>query len=318
MSKKTIKKITQKIAEKSIIPFDKLVVMPIPQNAVLDGVKAIFQNSRYTVSVKHFDQDSFVGPDGKPTQMAHIIVIDTCGYGLPYEDRVKIKNAVCGPNAEMVELIPGEWRNQTSWVNYHFWCLPIGAMFPFGFVPNDAEGAIMETGGAVGDGLGVSQEDLQLFMIHDDGFTLIYADRDDAESGYGEEGSDIVDTGRVIQLFEAPVEGTENVGWSELARKKFIMMYARLADTMPEVKDVPVPVNEGDISADVPCEYEPEDAIDVETEEDRVFMAESMANGIAERQKARQDRVDAVSSVLSEGLSSISEDTDKVKSMSDD
>lgn len=45
----------------------------------------------------------------------------------------QIKNAICGPEREGVELYPAESRLADSANQYHLWVLPEDRMFPFGF-----------------------------------------------------------------------------------------------------------------------------------------------------------------------------------------
>ncbi len=45
----------------------------------------------------------------------------------------KIKNEVCGPETEAVEIFPAESRLVDGANQYHLWVVPPGAQFPFGF-----------------------------------------------------------------------------------------------------------------------------------------------------------------------------------------
>lgn len=45
-----------------------------------------------------------------------------------------IKNAICGPEHEAVELYPAESRLVDSANQYHLWVLPAGRAWPFGFL----------------------------------------------------------------------------------------------------------------------------------------------------------------------------------------
>lgn len=45
----------------------------------------------------------------------------------------RIKNEICGPEHEAVELFPAESRLVDQANQYHLWVLPPGVRFPFGF-----------------------------------------------------------------------------------------------------------------------------------------------------------------------------------------
>jgi hypothetical protein len=63
-----------------------------------------------------------------------------------WREMQQIKNAICGPEREGVELYPAESRLTDSANQYHLWVLPEGQKFPFGFdtrfvVDSDSFGA---------------------------------------------------------------------------------------------------------------------------------------------------------------------------------
>lgn len=309
MSSKTIEKINK---EKKFEKFETIVALPIPQKMALEGVVGLFQNNRYTVSIKIVNSDAFVGPDGNPSRLSHLTIIDKYGKGIPYVDRVRIKNELCGRNAEMVELYPGEWRDQVSWNHYHFWCLPIGAMFPLGFVPDNMEKSIMESGGAVGDNIGIKQEDLELYVISVSGIVEVFSDVEDAAQMYTDAGNDVVPDGEVIPLVNAPVEGAENVAWSLKARSKMLNIVGRYSNSIPEamVSNI-LPSDESDNSGD-PAIYENgPDMI-----EDSIVMPEEMRYGIEEKVRRRNEIVREASEAAAKGIESINDSIDTVDNIS--
>lgn len=68
-----------------------------------------------------------------------------------------IKNEVCGPDREAVELFPAESRLLDSANEFHLWVAPAGVQFPFGFqersVIDDAEGQAL--GRMLSEGMGM-------------------------------------------------------------------------------------------------------------------------------------------------------------------
>lgn len=50
-----------------------------------------------------------------------------------WRDLQQIKNALCGPEREAVEIYPAESRKVDTANQYHLWVLPVGARVPFGF-----------------------------------------------------------------------------------------------------------------------------------------------------------------------------------------
>jgi hypothetical protein len=50
-----------------------------------------------------------------------------------WREMQQIKNAICGPEREAVELYPAESRLVDTSNQYHLWVLPEGTTFPFGY-----------------------------------------------------------------------------------------------------------------------------------------------------------------------------------------
>lgn len=51
-----------------------------------------------------------------------------------WRDIQRIKNDVCGPEREAVELYPAESRLMDTSNQYHLWVIPEGLRFPFGYI----------------------------------------------------------------------------------------------------------------------------------------------------------------------------------------
>lgn len=62
---------------------------------------------------------------------------------IPWRHKQQIKNEICGPNREAVEIYPTEARLADSANEYHLWVFPEGIVLPFGFqeglVSNDEQ-----------------------------------------------------------------------------------------------------------------------------------------------------------------------------------
>lgn len=50
-----------------------------------------------------------------------------------WREMQQIKNAICGPEREAVELYPAESRLVDTSNQYHLWVLPKGMQYPFGY-----------------------------------------------------------------------------------------------------------------------------------------------------------------------------------------
>lgn len=71
-------------------------------------------------------------PVGFPLTWLSIKRIDREAFH-DWRELQSIKNAICGPDAEAVELYPAESRLVDTANQYHLWVLPEGRVWPFGF-----------------------------------------------------------------------------------------------------------------------------------------------------------------------------------------
>jgi hypothetical protein len=90
----------------------------------------VFANDLYQVTVSCFDTGwgpithlSIVRRDRSPTH--------------DWRDLQRIKNELCGPEREAVELYPAESRLVDTNNQYHLWVLPEGGVLPLGYAERD-------------------------------------------------------------------------------------------------------------------------------------------------------------------------------------
>ena len=98
------------------------------EHALMGGSYEVYTNSRYQVTVDRFLDDegntgamwlSFKHHDKRPV--------------VPWRDKQRIKNELCGPEAEGVELFPAESRLVDTANQYHLWVLPPGTDLGMGY-----------------------------------------------------------------------------------------------------------------------------------------------------------------------------------------
>jgi hypothetical protein len=70
-----------------------------------------------------------------------------------WRDFQEIKNQLCGPNREAVQLYPAEDRLADTANQYHVWVLPEGILFPMGFF----EGRVVSSGDTEHKGIKTKQ-----------------------------------------------------------------------------------------------------------------------------------------------------------------
>lgn len=95
---------------------------------------AVLVNSIYQVFIKRYEWPALLGDDGKPVELTHLSIKRRDRKpARDWRDFQRIKNEVCGREAEGVELYPAESRLVDAANQYHLWCLPEGIKFPLGF-----------------------------------------------------------------------------------------------------------------------------------------------------------------------------------------
>jgi hypothetical protein len=94
---------------------------------LMAGATKVFRNSRYQVYVG-FVEGAVGG------QMLHLSIKRNDRETIhDWRDLQRIKNELCGPECEAVEIYPAESRLVDTANQFHLWVLPPGEVFPFGF-----------------------------------------------------------------------------------------------------------------------------------------------------------------------------------------
>jgi len=88
----------------------------------------VWKNSRYQVIES---ESPAVGQDFTVTHLS-IKRLDRDPLH-DWRDLQRIKNELCGPEREAVEVYPAESRLVDTSNQYHLWVLPLGTLSPFGF-----------------------------------------------------------------------------------------------------------------------------------------------------------------------------------------
>lgn len=224
-----------------------LVQAMVPEEARKTGVVAVVQNQLYTVFIKETTSPGFeqMGKDGKsePMQIRHLLVIrnDKKGKEIKWDHKQRIKNELCGPMCEAVELFPAEWRNQKM-SQTHIWVLAPGASFPLGIFPEDLGAA-----GTPADVI-VTKEDLEVFVVRGEvegeSFIEVFGDEEEAKAAYDASGN-ILTGGGIERIGDVPTID-DGAAWTDAAKVKVakIISKAEALDkmNMPDVgEDVEMP-----------------------------------------------------------------------------
>ncbi len=96
-----------------------------------DTPTAIYENSRYQVSVHTFPPDTWPGVSVEVKQLS-IKRLDKREIS-DWRDMQRIKTEIAGAEVEAIRLCPAESRLVDTANQYHLWCLPPGQAFPFGY-----------------------------------------------------------------------------------------------------------------------------------------------------------------------------------------
>lgn len=124
-------------------PWQPLMQFEVPPQASEAGIAAMFQNNRYVVYVKTNVSTEFKRPNGTPSTCVHLIIArHDKQERRTWGDLQRIKNEVCGPLCEAVEVFPSEVRrldipnHQT-----HLWVYEPSVILPHGLVPKEMHAA---------------------------------------------------------------------------------------------------------------------------------------------------------------------------------
>lgn len=94
-----------------------------------ESLVSVWLNSRYQVLIFSVEAPSVPGG-----LMEHLSIKRLDQETIhDWREMQRIKNELCGPNRERVEIYPAEQRLVDTSNQYHLWVLPEGVEFPFGF-----------------------------------------------------------------------------------------------------------------------------------------------------------------------------------------
>lgn len=113
-------------------PFERGALPELPEEVRnMDGLVGddeVYLNSRYQVNVRFMgDRNGMGGP-------VHLSIKKRMKEPhVDWRDMQRIKNELCGPEREAVEVYPAESRLVDTSNQYHLWVMPEGERIPFGF-----------------------------------------------------------------------------------------------------------------------------------------------------------------------------------------
>lgn len=217
------------MSSKKIIPLNQKRVTqmtdfvrdPVPDDYQKKGIVAVLENNKYNVIVQKATCPwmSLPTPDGKsiPMEILHLLIVrkDKGCIEIPYKEKQKIKEMICGPNVEAAELFPAVHREVKDIADYHthLWVFPPNVDMPFGLFPQQQ----MEKK-KVSD-IFIRKDDLEVYVVNGDLMTEVFASEEEAIRSYVENDEDRPD-GSVVMLDVAPELDEEGVYWSDVAKKK--------------------------------------------------------------------------------------------------
>lgn len=104
---------------------------PLPDDAPkMLGAERLFKNSRYHVFLRMIPHPGLA--EGE--MMTHLsIKRNDRKVAHDWRDFQRIKNEICGPDCEGIEIYPAESRLVDTSNQYHLWVFPKGKFIPFGF-----------------------------------------------------------------------------------------------------------------------------------------------------------------------------------------
>lgn len=295
-------------------PWEPLVQCQVPADLAKANIIALFQNNRYTVYVKTHASTEFLRPDGTATQVVHLIVARHDKKPVrEWGDLQRIKNEVCGPMCEAVELFPSEMRrldipsHQT-----HLWVYEPTVTLPHGLVPKEMHAAMHAQRVASR----IPPEARNVFVVFrkdEAGAKLpaeVYGDEAEARAIYGEkldgDGAREPFQFRACPLdtipppdFQQP-EGAVGATWTEAARAKhaaFIeVMVTALArpeqlDAMVESEMESLPdgdLDEAELEFSGESERKAADEAEAEREKEAAVSLEAERERLRAERKARE------------------------------
>lgn len=204
-------------------PWKPLIPFAVPPEGTTTGVVAAFQNHILTIFVKETDAPAFLDPEGKPTKVAHLIIMwsdKSRKDEINYRYLQRAKSELCGSQADAVQLYPAAWREE-NFSSVHLWVLPQGAAFPIGIVPRDIESKMAEMVG--GRENVVMKEDLELFVVKhgngNDEMIEVFSSEDECKQIYGDNPIPETSKSGIEMIGSIPLESS-TVVWTDSAKAK--------------------------------------------------------------------------------------------------
>ena len=113
------------------LPLEEFIAFYISENAQLPKTDELYGNNIYMVIV---DRNTDLAYEDMTGHITHISIKRKdkrpCN---DWRDFQEIKNFVCGPDREAIQLYPSEDRVVDTSNQYHLWVLPEGARFTLGW-----------------------------------------------------------------------------------------------------------------------------------------------------------------------------------------
>jgi len=208
---------------KMVGPMTEFFRVESPEGAEEMGILATFQNNKYGVFVKKTVSDGFSvpGPNGQPMPMeiVHLIIVrqDKKRVEISWEEKQAIKNELLGPMCEGVELFPSEMRRMKTIPEHqcHLWVLQPGATMPVGLIPKAMQELARDN---ALEKFTVHGEELEVYLVEDDGVTQVFGSEEDARKSYEENDAEMPE-GKVGRIGSVPTED-DGAAWSNLAKVK--------------------------------------------------------------------------------------------------
>lgn len=276
-------------------PWETLQPVPMTADEGQKGVIATYENNKCRVQIKQTETEAFRDQMGNPSKLTHLIVGWKKGVrgsdNEMYAMKKSLKGELCHPDAEAVELLPGEWR-EIDFGETHLWVLPLGASFPIGMIPPDLEERMAKTAKRAP----VTAEELEIYVIENEGVTEVFADKEEAAKMYSEAGADMPE-GYVSRLGEIPVEG-ENIGWTDGAKLKSANLMSKMQGSALAKEGDPLEVYHDAETIEDNLVQVDEDG--PRTVEDGISMARAMEDGMKAKQRGREAMVKESVEIASE------------------
>lgn len=117
---------------RAIYPAEQLTAVAAQHGAAVAEVVArdeVWRNSRFQVVVTRGVPNGF----GDPLTWLSIKTLQPPRHRHDWRELQRVKNELCGPECEALELYPAEGRLHDSADQFHLWVFPAGLRLPLGF-----------------------------------------------------------------------------------------------------------------------------------------------------------------------------------------